>query len=135
MVLLDTDVVSHLLRGDRESPLVGKLRRVPTEDRYISAITVGELLYGLERSGRHEHIRARLEAEFISRVTALPFDVQAARVYARIKADLHRRGEPLSEPDLRIASIALANGLILITGNDAHFRRVEGLRVENWVRG
>jgi len=134
MILLDTDVISHLLRPDARTELVQRVRKVPPRDRYTSAITIGEILYGLERTGRHEAIRARLESEFLARIEVLPFDLDAARAYAHIKARLYRTGQPLDEPDLRIAAIALSRDLILITGNDAHFRRVPGLRVENWVR-
>jgi tRNA(fMet)-specific endonuclease VapC len=133
MILLDTDVVSHLLRSEPRSALVRRLRQVPTPDRFISAISIGEILYGIERTGRHEAIRARLETDFIARVGVLPFDLEAARVYGRVKAHLHQAGQPLDEPDLRIASIALARGLTLVTGNEAHFGRVPALRVENWL--
>jgi len=134
MILLDTDIVSHLLRAEPRPELVQRLRQVPVRDRHTSAITVGEILYGLERTGRHEAIRARLEAEFIARIEVLPFDLDAARSYGRIKAHLYRAGQPLDEPDLRIASIAVSRGLTLISGNEVHFRRVPGLRVENWLR-
>ena len=134
MILLDTDIVSHLLRSDARAELVRRLREVPMRSRFISAISIGEMLYGIERTGRHESIRARLETEFVARVEVLPFDLEAARAYGRVKAELHKAGQPLDEPDLRIASIAVCRGLTLITGNDAHFGRVPGLKVENWLR-
>lgn len=134
MILLDTDIVSHLLRSDARAELVRRLREVPMRSRFISAISIGEMLYGIERTGRHESIRARLETEFVARVEVLPFDLEAARAYGRIKAELHKAGQPLDGPDLRIASIAVCRGLTLITGNDAHFGRVPGLKVENWLR-
>lgn len=134
MILLDTDIISHLLRPLVPKHLIARLRRTPMPGRFISSITVGELLYGLERTGRHEAIRARLEREFIARIEVLPFDLEAARTYAAIKAQLYSSGQPLAEPDLRIAAIALTHGLTLITGNEAHFRRVPGLKVENWLR-
>ena len=134
MILLDTDVVSHLLRADIRAALVTRLRQVPVRHRFITAISIGELLYGIERTGRHEAIRARLERDFIAQVEVIPFDLEAARAYGRINAQLHRTGQPLSEPDLRIAATAVCRSLTLITGNDAHFRRVPGLKVENWLR-
>jgi tRNA(fMet)-specific endonuclease VapC len=135
MILLDTDAVSQLLRPQPPPRLVQQLRHIPLRDRFISAISVGELLCGLERSGRHQAIRARLEQEFIARIEVLPFDLSAAQRYALIKARLFAAGRSLDEPDLRIASIAIARGLTLITGNEAHFRRVRGLKVENWIKG
>jgi len=134
MILLDTDIVSNLLRPDARRDLVRRLRQVPMRNRFITAISIGEILYGIERTGRHEAIRARLETDFIPRIEILPFDMDAARAYGRIKAHLFRAGQPLDEPDLRIASIALSGALTLITGNDAHFRRVPGLKIENWLK-
>ena len=57
----------------------------------------------------------------------------AAAVYGTLRADLERRGMRLDDPDLRVASIALARDLTLVTGNVRHFERVPGLRVENWL--
>jgi tRNA(fMet)-specific endonuclease VapC len=66
-------------------------------------------------------------------VTILPFDDTAAGVYGALRAQLERQGTPLAEPDLRIAAVALANDLILVTGNVRHFARVPGLPIENWL--
>jgi predicted nucleic acid-binding protein len=134
MILLDTDVVSHLLRSNPRRELVQQLRKVPMQSRFVSAISVGEIIYGIERTGGHEAIRERLEAEFIARIEVLPFDTNAARTYGRIKAELHRAGQPLDEPDLRIASIAVSRSLTLITRNESHFRRVTALKLANWLR-
>ncbi len=134
MILLDTDIISHLLRPHPPANLVRRVRAVPMQDRFTSAISTGELLYGIERTGRHEDLRTKIEAEFIARIEVLPFDLEASRVYGRLKARLHSTGRPLAEPDLRIAAIAIANGLTLITGNESHFRRVPGLKVKNWLR-
>ena len=134
MILLDTDIISNLLRAEPPAHLVQRVRRVPMRSRFISAISIAEILYGIERTGRHEGIRARLETDFIPRIEILAFDLDAARAYGRIKAQLHQAGQPLNEPDLQIASIAISRGLTLITGNDAHFLRIPSLKLENWLR-
>ncbi len=133
MILLDTDVVSHIIRPDPPHGLARRLRQIPRPDRFISTISVGEILYGIERTGRHDDIRVRLEAHFLPWIGIVPFDLESARVYGHLKAELHKAGQPLAEADLRIASIAIAHGLALVTGNEAHFRRVRGLKVENWL--
>jgi len=135
MILLDTDVLSHLLRPDARLGVVERLRQVPMRNRFISAISVGEIVYGIERTRRNEAIRARLEADFLARIEVLPFDTQAARTYGRLRASLERAGQPLDEPDMRIASIAISRGLTLISGNESHFGRVPGLSLENWLSG
>jgi tRNA(fMet)-specific endonuclease VapC len=63
----------------------------------------------------------------------LAFDTTAARTFGVLKATLERRGTPLAEPHLRIASIGLSRGLILVTRNVRHFRRVSELTAENWI--
>lgn len=63
----------------------------------------------------------------------LPFDAAAAETYGSLRAGLEASGRRLAEPDLRIASIALARDAVLVTGNERHFRRVNGLAVENWL--
>jgi tRNA(fMet)-specific endonuclease VapC len=66
-------------------------------------------------------------------VTILPFDEKSAQVYGKLKAKLEKRGITKSEPDLRIASIALKLGFILISGNIRHFQDIPRLKIENWI--
>ena len=68
-----------------------------------------------------------------SLVGILPFDEVAAETYGPVRARLEAAGTPLGEPDLRVASIALANDLTLVSGNVRHFSRVPQLRLENWL--
>ena len=84
------------------------------------------------------HVRifpARVEQVVRRAQTVLLFDTLAlaARTFGALKATLERSGTPLAEPDLRIASIALVRGLILVTCNVRHFQRVPELTVENWI--
>lgn len=133
-VVLDTDVVSNLLSRTPSRELTRRLAGV-AEQQCLTAISLSELLYGIERSTHHEYLRELLETEMLPGLEVLPFDEQAAREYAVLRVTLERRGQMLDEADLRIASIALANRLALVTGNERHFRRVPGLRVYNWLGG
>ena len=94
---------------------------------------VGEMLFGALRSDRRAEILARLSAEVWPRLKVLSFDRTAAAEYARIRFELERSGTPLAEADLRIASIAVSRGLVLVTGNGKHFERIPELAVENWL--
>jgi len=134
MILLDTDAISHLLRSVPPAQLAERVHAVPLRNRFLSAISVAEILYGIERTRQHEHIRMVLETRFIARVEVLPFDLDAARVFGRIKAYLSSAGTPVAVPDLCIAATALSRDLTLVTGNESHFRRVPGLGCENWLR-
>ncbi len=133
MILLDTDVISNLMRTASSAVLVRRLAAVAPEEQFTSSITVSELVYGAHRSVREDEILRTLEERVWPNVTVLSFDREAAEVHGSVRARLERMGTPLPEPDLRIAAIALAHSLTLITGNVRHFTRVPGLRVENWL--
>ncbi len=133
MFLFDTDVVSHVLKRAPSPSLLGRLATVPPEQQFTTAITVGEMVYGAYRSPRREQLLRQLEERVWPNVRILPFNRAAAETYGRLRAALERAGTPLSEPDLRIAAIALTHDLTVVTGNVRHFSRVPGLRVENWL--
>ena len=128
----DTDVLSATIRPAPPLHLIRRLATVSPQEQFTTSITVGELIYGTRRVGR-EGLSARVEQVIRRAQTVLPFDTLAARTFGALKATLERRGTPLAEPDLRIASIALARGLILVTRNVRHFQHVPALTVENWV--
>ena len=98
----------------------------------VSVITYGELLYGANKSVDRE---ASLETlrEFFRLVPALPLPESAADVYGFIRADLEARGEVISPNDFWIAAHAIASGLTLVTNNEKEFRRVRGLKIQNWA--
>jgi tRNA(fMet)-specific endonuclease VapC len=128
----DTDVISATIKPPPPLHLIRRLATVPAAEQFTTSITVGELIYGARRVGR-ESLTTRVEAVVRGAQTVLPFDTVAARRFGELKAELERRGEPLAEPDLRIAAIAVSRGLTLVTRNVRHFRRVPGLSVENWI--
>ncbi len=132
MYCFDTDVLSATIRRDPSLPLIRRLAQVPPTDQFTTAITTGELLYGAARRDSkrlNEQIRDLLRGA----LTILPFDEAAAEVYGPLRARLESDGEPLAEPDLRIAAIALSRDLTLVTGNSRHFDRIRELTVENWL--
>jgi tRNA(fMet)-specific endonuclease VapC len=128
----DTDVISAAIKPAPPLHLIRRLATVPAAEQFTTSITVAELIYGACRAGR-ESLTARVEAVVRSAQVVLPFDTAAARRFGELKAELERRGEPLAEPDLRIAAIVLSHDLTLVTRNVRHFRRVPGLVVENWI--
>jgi tRNA(fMet)-specific endonuclease VapC len=132
MYCFDTDVLSATMRRQPSLALIRRLALVPAAQQHTTAITVGELLYGASRAVRADLVD-RVRALISEAVVVLPFDGDAAAVYARLRVELESGGRPLAEPDLRIASIALARDLTLVTGNGRHFSRVPGLRVEAWL--
>ena len=132
--LLDTDILSNVMRRSPPNRLLVRLAAVEPEDQFTSSITLGELLYGAYRfPDRAATLLERIEAVIRPNLPVLPFDAAAARRYGETRAYLEGHGTPMGDADLRIASIALARGLTLVTGNVRHFRRVPNLEVENWL--
>lgn len=132
MYCFDTDVLSATMRRDPDLPLVRRLAELPPSEQFTTAITFGELLYGAERRGS-ARLRTKVRELVSGALIVLPFDDPAAEVYGSLRANLESDGRRLAEPDLRIASIALARDLTLITANVRHFKRIPDLRVENWL--
>ncbi len=133
MYLFDTDTLSNLL-SDRPSPrLLRRLAQVPEDQQFTSAVTVGELYYGIYKSARAGFYKEKLERVVWPRVRIVTFDRRAAEAYGRLRAELERLGQPLPDADLMIAAIGLTRSLVLVTGNVRHFARVKGLVVENWL--
>ncbi len=129
--LLDTDIISATLRRQPHLGVIRRIASVPPTDQFTTAISLAELVFGAHRIGRTDLLeRIHQIGDYLP---VLPFDETAARVFGQLKAELERVGTPLAEPDLRIAAIALAAQLTLVTGNVRHFARVPGLALENWL--
>ena len=133
MYLFDTDTLSQLMRRVPSPTLIARLADTPPEHQFTSAITVAEMVNGAYRSPHRDTLLHQFESRLWPNLLILPFDTLAAESFGRLRANLEQEGLPLAEPDLRIASIALAHDLTLVTGNVRHFARVPRLRVENWI--
>ena len=133
MYLFDTDTLSQVVRRAPSPGLLSRLASVPVDQQFTSAVTVGEMVYGAYRSQRREYLLRQLEERLWPNIRILPFNLRAAETYGRLRAELEQAGTPLSEPDLRIAAIALTHDLTVVTGNVRHFSRIPGLRVETWL--
>ena len=132
MIVLDTDAVSELLRRAPAERFVQRLRRARPDSLATTSITLGELAFGAVRTGRPDlYVRAM---GLLKDVTVLDFDRRAAEAYGPICARLERDGTRLADPDLRIASIVVSRDATLVSGNERHFARVPGLKLENWLR-
>jgi tRNA(fMet)-specific endonuclease VapC len=129
--MLDTDISSYIMKRSSNAVL-DRLRKVPVADTCISAITKSELMYGVEVSPRRAQDKAAFEA-YLRFVEVLDYPADAAEDYAQIRADLKAKGAMIGANDLFIAAHARNLGLILVTNNTREFRRVKGLRIENWT--
>jgi len=127
--LLDTDIVIYTM-NNRES--MRARFREHAGQMGMSTVTLGELIYGAEKSARPD---ANLEVidGFAARLTVLPFDAQASAQWGQVRNELRSAGTPIGPYDQMLAGHARSLGLVLVTHNSREFQRVGGLRWEDWV--
>ncbi len=132
MFLLDTDIIIYALKGRQE--VVAHLERQARSPMSISVITLMELYFGAHRSRQTEANLARVRTlEHSFRILAA--DGSIAATFGSLKARMAAAGTMLDDFDLIIASTALAYNLTLVSNNERHFGRIEGLKLENWAEG
>ncbi len=131
--LLDTNICIYLINKNLQA-VIEKIREKQTDDICISAITIAELEYGVERSKHPVQNRIAL-LEFLIPFNKIDFGQDAALVYGRIRKHLEAKGTPIGPMDLLLAAQALSHELIFVTNNEKEFRRVESLQIENWAVG
>ncbi|MDE2464957.1 MAG: type II toxin-antitoxin system VapC family toxin [Alphaproteobacteria bacterium] len=131
--LLDTNICIYI-RQKRPTAVLKRFEKLSVGDAAISVITYGELFYGAEHSpAEHRQANRRLLAELIELMPVLPMPYTAGEAYGALREALTRDGQMIGNNDLWIAAHAKAEGLILVTNNGREFKRVFGLKVENWV--
>jgi tRNA(fMet)-specific endonuclease VapC len=133
MYLFDTDSISNLLKKKPSEKFIENISRIDKSDQFISTITLGELVYGAFKSDKSQFYLDYLNNVLLPSVNVLGFDIFAAFIYGKIRAVLSAEGIVISNTDIQIASIAIANNMILITGNTRHFIHVQNLQIENWL--
>ena len=130
--LLDTNVCVDYLNG-RYPAVVARVQNSAPDDLGLSCLVVGELRYGADRSARPKANHLRID-RLVAELECLDFDLRAAAIYGRVRAGLEAAGKPIGPNDMLIAAHALSRRLVLVTDNVGEFRRVKGLKVENWRR-
>jgi tRNA(fMet)-specific endonuclease VapC len=129
--LLDTDICSYAIKR-KEAALLGRIREgLIAEEIAISVITRGELLYGLALLPEAISL-ARAVHAFLDTVPCLDWNKEAANRYATLRALQKNNGRPIGYMDTQIAAHALAEHLILVTNNERHYARIDGLQLVNW---
>ena len=131
LYLLDTNILSHLVRQP-QGPVMARIADVGEANVMTSVIVACELRYGAARRGSRRLSR-QVEA-ILGAIAIRPLESDVERLYASIRVALEKRGPPIGAHDLLIAAHARSSGAICVTDNVAEFRRVPGLKVENWVR-
>lgn len=128
--MLDTNICIYVIKN---RPMAVRERfNQHSNQLCISSVTLAELIYGAEKSAKVVHNLAIIEA-FSARLTVLPFAHKAAFHYGQIRSVLEKTGTPIGPYDLMIAGHARSEGLILVSNNSREFKRIDGLRLDNWI--
>ena len=135
--LLDTNVVSELIRSAPDENVVSWVESQDTADLFLAATTMGELIRGVwrlaegRRRARYEKwIHEDLKYQFEGRI--LPFDQEAAMIWGEIMGEAERRGRPKAGADAQIAAIARRHGLVMVTRNTRDFADMSVELLDPW---
>lgn len=131
LYMLDTDTCAFILRRSSQA-LLQRIQKVALEQQVMSMVTLAELLYGVQISSRKKENRAAVDA-LTRHLSVIDWSRDAAEHYADIRADLKKKGQLIGSHDLMIAAHARSLGAIVVTNNVKDFRRVKGLKHENWM--
>ena len=130
--MLDTHICIYIIRA-KPVKVLKKLRSFDITDIVISAITHSELEYGVTKSSRRKDNQEALN-KFLSPLEIVPYDDKAAAAYGQIRSHLEKKGAIVGAIDMLIGAHAQSIPVTLVTKNLREFKRIPGLRVENWAR-
>ena len=128
--LLDTNIISDLIKNP-QGRAAKRIAKAGDDNICTSIIVAAELRYGCAKSGSERLLKAVMD--LLDEIDIVPFDVPADAAYGGIRARLELAGTPIGSNDLLIAAHAYAIGATIVTANMAEFKRIRGLKVENWL--
>lgn len=133
MFLLDTNVISELIKRQPNTHLMARMEDIPDASLSTASVCAMELRFGALRVPNGEALWAKIQKRVLSKIQILSFGYQEALKAAELLAALYVSGRPIGIEDTMIASTALSNALIVVTANTEHFSRIPGLQSENWL--
>jgi tRNA(fMet)-specific endonuclease VapC len=128
--MLDTNIISDLIRNP-QGKAAKRVAKVGEDNICTSIIVAAELRYGCAKSGSKRLLKA--VEDLLGEIDVLPFDVPADADYGGIRSELEAAGKKIGSNDLLIAAHAYATGAMIVTANTDEFKRIRGLKVENWL--
>jgi tRNA(fMet)-specific endonuclease VapC len=128
--MLDTNIISDLIRNP-QGKAAKRIAKVGEDNICTSIIVAAELRYGCAKSGSDRLLK--VVEDLLGEIDILPLEIPADSEYGGIRAELEAAGRPIGGNDLLIAAHAYATGAIIVTANADEFKRVRGLKVENWL--
>lgn len=129
--LLDSDICIYI-RRKRPPDVLARLQALSPGNVAISVITYGKLAFGAAKSANPNALTEL--GRMITVAPVLPLPPRAGEIYGGLRATLSAQGRIIGPNDLWIAAHAIASGLTLVTNNEREFRRIDGLKIENWAK-
>jgi tRNA(fMet)-specific endonuclease VapC len=133
MYLLDTNMLSEVIKKTPNKTFIKKLGAIPSPAIFTATICVMELRYGAMKRGTPSDFWQMIEQRILSKVRILTFSYNEAIKAGELIHQLYSMGQPIGLEDIMIGSIALCNGLTMVSANTKHFQKIPDLRVENWL--
>ena len=133
MYLLDTNMLSEIIRRNPNKNFIKKLGTIPSAAIFTATICVMELRYGVMKRGNPRDFWEMIEQHILSKVRILNFSYNEAIKAGELIHQLYSIGQPIGLEDIMIGSIALCNDLTIVSANTKHFKKISNLRVENWL--
>ncbi len=133
--LFDTNAISEALKPRPNLAFVQWLTHLTRGEQFTSSVVIAELYVAAYRSAARERWFQRIEQVIVPTLTVLPFDLDCAREYGRLRAWLSQSGTPIGDVDTQIAATAFHHHLIVVTANLRHFERIPGLQLHPFTPG
>ena len=133
MYLLDTNILSEMIKRQPNSHLLSRLGSKPANTLFTSSICIMELRFGSALREDFEKFWQKIAKEIISKVNIISIGEKEALRAGDILADLRKSGQTIGLEDVLIAASAIVNQYTVVTANVRHFSRIKGLVVENWL--
>lgn len=130
--LIDTNICIYIMNNHPDN-IINRFKQLELGDIGVSTVSISELQYGVSKSRHREENQIRLE-EFLAPLEICPYDKTAASAYGDIRCHLEKIGKLIGPLDMLIAAQALGHGWALVTNNEDEFKRVKGLKVQNWTK-
>jgi len=133
MYLLDTNILSELMKKSPNPHMISRLRSKPVHSLFTSCLCVSELRFGCSLRADFEEFWARINREIISRINVVALGQKEAVVAGDILAQVSGMEKAASMDDVLVAACAMANQLIMVTTDEERYAGIKGLAVENWL--
>jgi tRNA(fMet)-specific endonuclease VapC len=128
--LLDTNIFSHIVNNNAE--VFKRFAKADPDDIGLSIICHGEILFGIQKQ-TPSAIKLQRINYLLEQIPIVLLNDTVATHYAKIRAELELAGQPIGPNDTWIAAHAMSLGATLVTNNVREFKRIKGLKVENWL--